>query len=66
MNFEEQIVHRLGQKHGADFANSAASERLASLRRAFGENAETILLRMHAKTKPIAPSRYPDTSRYRS
>jgi hypothetical protein len=52
MNFEEQIAHRLGQKHGADFANTAASEQLASLRRAFGENAETVLLRMHAKTRP--------------
>ena len=52
MNFEEQIAHRLGQKHGADFANSAASEQLSSLRRVFGENAESILLRMHAKTRP--------------
>jgi len=52
MNFEEQIAHRLGQKHGADFANRAASEQLASLRRAFGQNAEAILLQMHAKVRP--------------
>jgi hypothetical protein len=52
MNFEEQIAHRLGLKDGADFANGAASEQLANLRSAFGENAETILLQMHAKTRP--------------
>jgi hypothetical protein len=52
MNFDEQMAHRLGQRDGADFANSAPSEQLANLRRSFGEDAETILVQMHAKTRP--------------
>jgi hypothetical protein len=51
MNYEEQISHKLGQKDGADFAANATSEQLANIRRAFGDNAEATLLKMHAKTR---------------
>jgi len=51
MNYEEQISHKLGQKDGADFAASATPEQLASIRRTFGDNAEAVLLNMHAKTR---------------
>jgi hypothetical protein len=51
MNYEEQIAHKRGQQDGADFAASARYEQLANIRGAFGENAETILLRMYAKTR---------------
>jgi hypothetical protein len=51
MNYEEQISHKLGQKDGADFAASATPEQLANIRRVFGDNAETILLKMHARTR---------------
>jgi hypothetical protein len=51
MNYEEQISHKLGQKDGADFAANATPEQLANVRRTFGDNAEAILLNMHAKTR---------------
>jgi hypothetical protein len=51
MNYDEQISHKLGQKHGADFAARATAEQLANIRRVFNDNAEAILLKMHAKTR---------------
>jgi hypothetical protein len=54
MNYDEQLAHKLGRKDGADFAASAKFEQLANIRRVFNGNAETILLRMHAKTRPTS------------